>query len=591
MDRSWYEFKQTLVAKRAQYTTSTAGYTDKLYLPPSFLSNLLEASSRRKGDSNELVTGRRFRAHNAHSFVDGSELAVNHLAGGQAAFLPSPLIFRLTPATKGKLHGSQHGLRTIHCGVREFSGEEEHVGIPEWILDEMGLAEGDSVAVELAHLPKGSHAQLQALGPAARGIGDLRPLLESFMRTRLTALTVGEPLFVPVNGSVEPLSFVVTALEPSEAVNVVDTDLSVDIVYANTTSLGDQPDAATHEAATGIEELLPAGSIVDLKARISVVFGDEPEEESKPELPAPSASEAGMQLCVNCGSSIPTPRLDMHRIVCGRHNTKCTRCARVFKIGSDEAARHWHCELCDIAGDVDDSAKHMHFYHTPVKCTCNPDRAAFASIVELAEHRRTVCAERLIECRFCHNIEPQGPASENAMDIMDGLCAHEVYCGSRTIECSKCKANVRIRQVQVHMKMHQMREQEARDNMVPCANKECNRERASNPLGLCATCFGPFYTGQHDPDNQKLLKRLTRALHAQLTRGCGNQLCRNPLCASGVRNSAPSTDSDAMTLSETAAATKMIPILKAYTPLCTGRQSTIDYASIELRLCTQSSQA
>ncbi|KAJ2825218.1 hypothetical protein FBU31_003779 [Coemansia sp. 'formosensis'] len=133
--------------------------------------------------------------------------------------------------------------------------------------------------------------------------------------------------------------------------------------------------------------------------------------------------------------------------------------------------------------------------------------------------------------------------------------------------------------------MHQMKEQVARENMVPCANKECSKERATNPLGLCTSCFGPFYTGQHDPDNHKLLKRLARTLHTQLTRGCGSQRCRNPMCATGLQNIGVDNVSTVSPLSQTEAAALMVPILKAYTSISTPSRPSIDYAKIDLHLC------
>ncbi|KAJ2733238.1 hypothetical protein IW152_003237 [Coemansia sp. BCRC 34962] len=508
----------------------------------------------------------------------------------------------------------------------------------------------------------------------ARGVGDLRSLLEAYMRTKLTALTIGETLLVPINGVMEPLSFSVTALEPSAAVDIVDTDLSVDIIHADQGPILNHS-ATSHNSASGSElvpgvsidvsvseeqtkpflfnfpakvntidvilscvegdaslvasclvqspsvvdntwldfsapsrkqkrlrisrdQLLPLGSsavhvsVVGFttvcRASISVepdsTLEDKVEVEIKPSSPV---SEDGLRLCVNCGSNVPTARFDMHRIVCERHNVKCTRCTSIFKRGSDEAERHWHCELCNASGDTGDSAKHLYFFHTPASCTCGTKHSPFASIAELAEHRRTRCPERLIECRYCHNVEPQGPASEDAVDIMDGLSAHESYCGNRTIECIKCKANVRIRQVHVHMQVHQMREQVARENMVPCANKECSKERATNPLGLCVSCFGPFYTGQHDPDNHKLLKRLARALHTQLTRGCDSKSCRNSMCATGLQNIGSGTGSPVLPLSQTEAAALMVPILKAFAPLSTLLRPSIDYAKIDLHLCKQ----
>ncbi|KAJ2016064.1 hypothetical protein GGI06_003176 [Coemansia sp. S85] len=661
------EFKQILRCAKVPHSAAT-GFTDKLYLPPSTLTALLDSSKRNDQSNGATTTNGRYQSRRPPHYSPINSEETDYSLPSQTDLLPSPLIFRLIPTAQAGLHNA----RAIHCGVREFSYEEGLVGIPEWLMSEMELTEGDAVSIELVRLEKGSHAQLQALNPMARGVGDLRSLLEAYMRTKLTALTIGETLLVPISGVAEPMSFSVTALEPSAAVDIVDTDLSVDIVHAHQGPALDHS-ATSHNSASGNElvpgasidvgvgkeqtksfsfsfsagvnsvdvilscvtgdaslvasclvqnpsvvdntwfdfsapshkqkrlrisrdELLPQGSntvhisVVGFtalcQASISVELDSTLEDkvEAETELSS-SPSKDGMRLCANCGSSVPTARFDMHRIVCERHNVKCTCCTSIFKRGSDEAERHWHCELCNASGDTDDSAKHFYFFHTAASCTCDIELSAFASIAELAEHRRTRCPERLIECRYCHNVEPQGPASEDAVDIMDGLNAHEAYCGSRTIECIKCKANVRIRQVRVHMQMHQMKEQVARENMVPCANKECNKERATNPLGLCVSCFGPFYTGQHDPDSHKLLKRLARVLHTQLTRGCDSKSCRNSMCATGLQNIGSGNGSPVLPPSQTEAAARMVPILKAYAPLTTFPRPSIDYAKIDLHLC------
>ncbi|KAJ2797416.1 hypothetical protein H4R21_004331, partial [Coemansia helicoidea] len=102
----------------------------------------------------------------------------------------------------------------------------------------------------------------------------------------------------------------------------------------------------------------------------------------------PGADTINDPVCTNCGSSVPAARLEMHRMVCERHNVKCPSCARVFKRGSRDLERHWHCEQCGVAGDCDDRDKHNHFYHTPRACACDPERS-YASLVDMAEHRRT----------------------------------------------------------------------------------------------------------------------------------------------------------------------------------------------------------
>ncbi|KAJ2778904.1 hypothetical protein H4R18_004332 [Coemansia javaensis] len=628
------EFSLVLRCRAAAASDDTR-HADKIYLPPSYLSALLDRRPAKP-------PGRRRPTHSAD---DDSDTA---LAFGDGDRLPSPLILRLVPR-----QAAPSGV--VYCGVREFSSDEGEAGIPEWLMQGAGLLAGDLVAVELVRAEKGTSATLQALDPAARSVGDLRALLEAHMRSRMTALFVGERFHVPVGGMAQALPFAVVALEPADVVDIVDTDLSVDIIHADgapddnhaeelapgaprrVATAGDQPHTfqlhiPAHVAAVDIvltcepgsdaslcasrivrgvgiadntwfdysppsqqpkrlrieRDQLPSGSnsvYVSVtgfpgacKAAIEARF-DEPPADAQAAVPAGSPSP-GERLCTNCGSSVPAARFEMHQVVCERHNTKCPRCPRVFKRGSAELERHWHCEACGAAGEQGDRDKHDYFYHTPRACSCDASHS-HASLAELAEHRRTRCPERLIECRYCHTIVAQGPAATAPEALLLGQHAHEWDCGSRSIACAKCKANVSIRKVQVHMRVHEMKEEARRARMVPCSNRECSRERGDNLLGLCAACFGPLYTGQYDPDNHKLLKRLARSLHAQLTVGCGSPKCRNLHCATGRGHAG----SAAAPLSQTEAAAMLVPILRAYAPLAAAGHPAIDYAAIDLHLC------
>ncbi|KAJ1963599.1 hypothetical protein GGI12_001956 [Dipsacomyces acuminosporus] len=644
------EFAQSLRCKRID---THSKYSDKIFLPASYLSALL---------------GNRDRNSNSNSSNSGSNSNSDAFEAANLGQLPSPLAFRLGQ------RGSNAGGTAAFCGVREFSFDEGYVGIPDWLMAEAGLEDGSTAVVEFVRLEKGTFARLQALDQDSSPIADLRSLLESFMRTTLTVLFKGETIKVPVHGIAEPISFVVADLEPADAVDVVDTDLTVDIVYNHSKS---SQGAVIHSGAStpDAEQVLAPNNDVDVvvqkdqtllfqlhvpagtfmacveatctdgdaslyasllvrkagpldntwfdhsplsqkkktlyidgsalpsgsnnvhiavvgysptcHARLRVLL-DDANKQTEQAVAAQSAdnlsSSDGLLRCANCSSLVPKERFDMHAIVCQRNNVKCPSCERIFKRGSDELKQHWHCDKCSLAGAVGDQEKHDQFYHSPCSCSCSPARV-YDSIAELAEHRRSDCPERLIECRYCHNIEKQGPKSFDAEDFMLGLHSHEAYCGNRTIPCSKCKANVRIRQVQVHMRLHDMKDKAARASMVPCANRECSRERApSNPLGLCSVCFGPFYSSEFDPKHLKLLKRLARTLHAQLTSGCGRASCRNLFCATGLRNTSAGA-SGFEPLTQTAAAAKMVPVLKAYAPLTSGSSPPIDYRSVDLHLC------
>ncbi|KAJ2616865.1 hypothetical protein H4S08_000607 [Coemansia sp. RSA 1365] len=669
------DFSQMLRCKAAN-SSSEARYSDKIYLPQSFLASLLELRSKPPETDANSIRGRAMATRHQQLYTASSDdgHSNDEHANNDRSYLPSPMIFRIVRRKTTLSENNQSTDRGIaFCGVREFSCEEGEVAITGWIMQNTGLMEGDSVSVEFVRPKKGTFAVLQAQDMAAQSVGDLRALLEAHMRARLTVLSLGQEFQVPVGGVDKPLVFSVAALEPMDVVDIVDTDLSVDIVHVDGDVISDRPkDDVEQQQHT--DELMP-GVTSDIKItkdrpcvfqlhipadveniEISVVCqpGSDaslcasrilrnpgildnewfdyspPSQQTKTlhinsaQLPSGSntiyvavigytdtciatiearfdapanhlqtnISESQTndslgideRLCNNCGSSVPIARFEMHRAVCERHNVKCPSCSRIFKRGSTEHSQHWHCDICGEVGELGDLSKHMDFYHTPCTCTCDSSHN-YPSLTALADHRRSHCETRLIECQYCHTIVAQGAVSTAAEATMLGQHAHEYECGSRSITCVKCKAYVRIRQVQVHMRVHEMKEAEVRANMVPCVNKECRRERANNPLGLCSICFGPFYSGQYDPGNQKLLKRLARNLHMQLTSGCGSTACRNIHCASGKANAIANTSPSP--LSQTEAAAMLVPVLKAYAPLATATSghSTIDYSGIDLHLC------
>ncbi|KAJ1948209.1 hypothetical protein FBU59_001701, partial [Linderina macrospora] len=168
------------LSQTLRYRAVESGHSDKVYLPQSYLSALLEKRS-----------------------------------------IESPLLFRVKYRT-----------RQLFCGVREFSFDEGYIGIPQWLIDDDKLNEGDNVVVENIDLSKGTFARLHALDSSAQNTRDMRSLLEAHMRTNLTVLFPGEVVEVPVGGMLEPIKFRVVDVEPSkEAIDIVDTDLSVDILY------------------------------------------------------------------------------------------------------------------------------------------------------------------------------------------------------------------------------------------------------------------------------------------------------------------------------------------------------------------------
>ena len=174
----------------------------------------------------------------------------------------------------------------------------------------------------------------------------------------------------------------------------------------------------------------------------------------------------------------------------------------------------------------------------------------------LSHHKTTVCPGKLILCRFCHLQVPQeGDPTEppNPELLLSGLTPHELADGGRTTECHLCGKIVRFRDMETHLRHHDL-ERLSRPAPRLCRNANCGRTQdganklgdtragtrkgqgPGNEIGLCSVCFGPLYVSMHDPEGKALRRRIERRYLSQLLTGCGRVWCRNEYCRAGRKN-------------------------------------------------------
>jgi len=148
--------------------------------------------------------------------------------------------------------------RIVFAGIREFSADENKVGISALLREALGVPgskivdsvskdRGDIVTngtheidneglmprltVHVQELPKGTFVKLRPL-EAGYDPEDWKALLEQYLRDNYTTLTNGEILAIPAGKKV--FRFLVDGLKPNkEAITLVDTDLEVDIEPLN----------------------------------------------------------------------------------------------------------------------------------------------------------------------------------------------------------------------------------------------------------------------------------------------------------------------------------------------------------------------
>lgn len=273
--------------------------------------------------------------------------------------------------------------------------------------------------------------------------------------------------------------------------------------------------------------------------------------------PQASPNDGDVQ-CKNCKQWVPQARLMLHENFCLRNNLLCPKgCGQVFQMRSPEFERHWHCpyETCSSFGNTQSSRQqHETIIHPTevLRCECCSTAETFSTFPALAHHRTSTCPGKLILCRFCHLEVPQegDPDVPNAEALLSGMTVHELADGARTTECHLCQKIVRLRDMETHLKNHDL-DRFDRPAPVPCRNVNCGRtldtcsksgdtragsrmgQGPGNDVGLCSVCFGPLYVSLHDPENKALRRRIERRYLQQLLTGCGKSWCQNEFCKSG----------------------------------------------------------
>ncbi|KJJ34656.1 ubiquitin fusion degradation protein [Aspergillus flavus AF70] len=228
---------------------------DKITLPQSALEQLLAAAPLQ-----EVFPNRPARPYTAvfdplNPRTHAGESRPHERVSERQHQLPHPLTFRIVNPKNG---------RAIYAGIREFSAEENEVGLSAFLRDALGIEDDQfpsetygywqtselsetidgtaesqptSLAPDLAplvtvhveQLPKGAYVRLRPL-EAGYDPEDWKALLERYLRDNFTTLSTGEVLQVS-GGQHESFRFLVDKIEPAgDGICIIDTDLEVDIV-------------------------------------------------------------------------------------------------------------------------------------------------------------------------------------------------------------------------------------------------------------------------------------------------------------------------------------------------------------------------
>lgn len=132
-----------------------------------------------------------------------------------------PLSFQLTNPANGKV---------IHAGVLDFTSPEAKVAYaPTWMMDFLGVSDGQAVELQAVNLPKGRFCQLQPLSPSWLDVSfESRQSVLEFELRQYQTLTEGAVVHIHHEGSTH--DFLITECRPGKGISIVDTDIETDII-------------------------------------------------------------------------------------------------------------------------------------------------------------------------------------------------------------------------------------------------------------------------------------------------------------------------------------------------------------------------
>jgi len=133
-----------------------------------------------------------------------------------------PMLFNLTNPSALNLDGEN---RSTHVGVMEFGAPEGKVFLPNWIMRNLLLSEGEIVTVTSTTLPKANFVKFRPATSDFLKLSNPRVVLETLLRS-FSCVTQGDQLCIHYNSRQYYLE--VREVKPARAASIIETDVNVD---------------------------------------------------------------------------------------------------------------------------------------------------------------------------------------------------------------------------------------------------------------------------------------------------------------------------------------------------------------------------
>jgi ubiquitin fusion degradation protein 1 len=194
--------------------------------------------------------------------------ALEHLTRLNTAY---PMLFKLTNSRKD---------RETHCGVLEFVADEGRCYIPNWMMRNLLLEEGNIVKIQSVSLPVANFSKFEPQSSDFLDITNPKAVLENALRN-FACLTAGDMIAIRYNDRSYELRVLET--KPGPAVSIIECDMDVDFappadyvepVRQPRNQMDTTENDATEEAMEGVVNFQPfvgSGNRLDGKAAESIL--------------------------------------------------------------------------------------------------------------------------------------------------------------------------------------------------------------------------------------------------------------------------------------------------------------------------------
>jgi len=155
--------------------------------------------------------------------------------------------------------------RRSHCGVMDFTADEGCAYLPNWMMQNIGVKEGQQLNFKYTLLEKGNYVKLQPQTDDFLKISNPKAVLEAKLRF-FTCLTKFDVIAIDYNDKIYWIN--VLDVKPGFAISIIDTDIDVDFAPPLVTKKPEQqteflrdPDPSVIDKKKGIDSPLHSEEI------------------------------------------------------------------------------------------------------------------------------------------------------------------------------------------------------------------------------------------------------------------------------------------------------------------------------------------